>query len=107
MKRKEEYILTSNFNLSLPNFVHIKDIVIPEEFSKTRVGHHKIIWAKEYIQRNGYFDKPISVIAEINERGKPNTLVLIDEYSRYKAAIELGLTEVPVKYISIEEYLNK
>jgi hypothetical protein len=86
------------------NFVHIEDIVIPDDFKRTHCGHNKIRWAKEYYQRNGFMDKPISVISETNERGKPNKLILIDEYSRYKAAIELGLTDVEVKYIDIDEY---
>jgi len=100
---KRELELSVTFSEPQYEFVHIYDIVIPREYSKTRVGHNKVRWAKEYYQRNGHFDKPISVIAEINERGKPNVLVLIDEYSRYRAAIQLGLTEVPVIYIDIRD----
>ena len=87
------------------HFVHIEDIVIPPEYGKTRVGYHKVQWAKEYYQRNGFMDKPISVVPETNERGLPNKLCLVDEYSRYRAAIELGLTEVEVKYIDINDYV--
>lgn len=85
------------------DIVRITDIIIPEDFKKTKCSFNKIRWSKEYFQRNGHFDKPISVIAEINERGEPNSLVLINEYSRYRAALELGLWFVSVKYIDINE----
>ena len=71
------------------HIVDIDDIVIPDNFKRTHCSFNKIRWAKEYYQRNGYMDKPISVIAETNERGLPNKLILIDEYSRYLAAKKL------------------
>jgi len=86
------------------HIVDIDDIVIPDDFKRTHCSHTKIRWAKEYYQRNGYMDKPISVIAETNERGLPNKLILVNEYSRYLAAINyLDLKYVEVKYIDIEE----
>jgi hypothetical protein len=90
--------------------VHIENInVIPEDFKKTETGSLKILRAVQYYQRNGHLDKPISVIAETNERGNPNTLVLIDEYSRYQAADSkhLNLAYVPVKYIDIDKYCDR
>lgn len=83
------------------NYVRLEDIVIPKDFKKTRTNRLKIIHAEEYYGRFGCFDKPISVIAETNEKGRVNTLTLIDEYSRYQAAVNLKLEYVVVKYIDI------
>lgn len=86
-------------------YVHIEDIVIPEDFKNTECSYNKIRWAKEYYQRNGHMDKSISIIAFTNENGKSNELLLVDEYSRYLAAKEhLNLDYVPVKYIDINDY---
>lgn len=85
------------------NYVRLEDIVIPEDFKKSRTGRLKILRAEEYYSRFGCFDKPISVIAETNERGRVNTLTLIDEYSRYLASKNLGLEYVVVKYIDIND----
>lgn len=97
---KQDYIVTMTEPV---NFVHIEDIVIPDDFKRTHCSYNKVRWAKEYYQRNGFLDKPLIVIPEINERGLPNKLLLIDQYSRYKACIELGLSEVQVKYIDIND----
>ena len=83
------------------NYVRLEDIIIPEDFKKSRTGRLKILRAEEYYLRFGCFDKPISVIAETNERGRVNTLTLIDEYSRYQAAVNLKLEYVVVKYIDV------
>jgi hypothetical protein len=83
------------------NYVRLDDIIIPEDFIKAPTGRLKIVHAEEYYMRFGCFDKPISVIAGVNERGKPNQLILIDEYSRYQAARNLNLEFVEVKYIDI------
>lgn len=87
--------------LGTDDIVRFEDIIIPEDFENTKCGHNKIVWAEEYYIRNGHFDKPINVIAELNEMSLPNTLVLIDQYSRYLAAQKLWVTHVPVKYIDI------
>ena len=86
------------------DIVNIDDIDIPDNYKKTRTGTNKKRWAREYYQRNGHFDKPITVIAETNESGEHNRLLLIDEFSRWIAAKQLHIQFVPVKYISIEEY---
>ena len=85
------------------NYVRLEDIVIPKDFKKSRTSRLKIIRAEEYYGRFGCFDKPISVIAETNERGRVNTLMLINEYSRYQAAVNLKLEYVVVKYIDIND----
>ena len=85
------------------NYVRLEDIIIPEDFKKSRTGRLKILRAEEYYGRFGCFDKPIYVIAETNEKGRVNTLMLIDQYSRYQAARNLGLEYVIVKYIDIND----
>jgi ParB-like chromosome segregation protein Spo0J len=53
-------------------------------------------------------DKPITVIAETNEKGFHNKYVLVDGYSRYLAAKNwLDIKYVPIKYIDIDTYLKK
>lgn len=83
------------------DIVMIEDIEIPDEFKKTKCGYLKIRCAEEYYIKNGHLDKPISVVAEINERGLPNKLILVDEYSRYLAYKKLWMSHVPVKYIEL------
>jgi hypothetical protein len=96
-----------NQPLGTSEIVHITDIIIPEEFAKTKCSYNKIRWAKEYYKRNGRFDKPITVIAETNERGNYNMLLLVDGYSRYLAALSLGLNYVSIEYIDIDTYCNE
>ncbi len=85
------------------NYVRLEDIIIPEDFQQSCTGKLKVIHAVEYYLRFGCFDKPVSVIAETNERGNPNTLVLVDEYSRYQAAINLNLEFIEATYIDIND----
>lgn len=48
--------------------------------------------------RLGHLDKPITVIAEINVRGKHNKFIIVDGYIRYLIAKQYGLEYIPVKY---------
>lgn len=90
-------------NEEIENYVRLEDIKIPDDFLATRTNIHKIEHAEDYYRANGHFDKLVSVIAEINENNKPNELWLVDEYSRYQAALNLGLEYIQVKYIDINE----
>lgn len=106
MLRKEERVLNrvqaNDMELNgADELVDIDDIVIPEKFKLTKPRRKKIIRAFNYFNKYGFFDKPISVIVETNERGKSNKFVLIDEYSRYIAAKWLHMRFVPVKHIDI------
>lgn len=85
--------------------VRIKDIKIPPEFQKTNPQRRKIIKACEYLHKHGNIDKPIKVIAETNERGKRNNIILIDEFTRYLSLLYNGFEYAPVRYISIEDYV--
>lgn len=88
--------------------VNIKDIIIPVDFNKTHTNINKIRSAIRYYVSLHMLDKPISVIAETNENGKPNKLILVDEYARLLAARDwLGLKFVPVRYIDINTYCKE
>ena len=53
----------------------------------------------------GHLDKPITVIIETNEKGKPNKFLLVDGYTRFLFARNYLHRElIPAKYISYEEY---
>jgi hypothetical protein len=102
----KEEVIPDYYNVpeGTDEIVKIEDIIIPDDFKNTQCSHNKVRWAKEYYIRNGHFDKPISVIVETNERGLPNKLILIDQYSRYLAAQKLlWITHLPVKYIDIND----
>lgn len=107
LKSRKQFI-TKIEELNLPEgtdeVVHFSQIVIPLDFKKHEPHLYKIKRAIRYfVLHNNIIDKPISVIAETNERGYKNKLVLIDEYSRYLALVNwLGLKYVPVKYIEID-----
>lgn len=85
--------------------VSIYDIEIPRNFKRTITNPDKIKKAVRYYVEHGRLDKPITVIAETNERKLHSKLWLIDGYSREIAAREwIGLKRVPVKYIDINDY---
>ena len=79
--------------------VNINYIYIPKDFRKTRPREYKVKKAIRYYQTHGYFDKPISIYPEINTKKQPNRLIIVDEYTRLLAAINLKVKEIPVKYI--------
>ena len=84
------------------DMVSIEDIIIPPNFANSHTNPRKVRKAIRFYMEHGYFDKPISVIPELNEQGKPNKLVLIDGLSRCLAAIELEVDILPAKYIDID-----
>lgn len=98
-------LLKKIFSAKQPNgtveFVHIEDIKIPPDFTRSPPRRYKVENAKVFYQQNGCFDKPISLIAETNEKGKPNKLVLVDGFARYKAALRLGIKKLPVTYVDV------
>lgn len=97
---ESEYLGFTTINAD--DMVYIEDIIIPPEFANSHTNPNKIKKAIRFYVKNGHFDKPISVIPEINEKGRKNKLLLINELSRYLAAIKLNLDIVPVKYIDFD-----
>ena len=108
LKQRKKFI-TKMEELNNPQgteeIVHISQIVIPRNFKRHKPHLYKIKNAiKYFFTHNNVIDKPIIVIAETNEMGFKNKLILVDEYSRYLALVDwIGLKYVPVKYISIND----
>lgn len=100
-KNKRNDLITPQYTDEL---VSIYDIWIPLDFRMTTPQQRKIIKACNYLNENNGFDKPITVIAETNEKGHKNKLVLVDGYTRYLAALYNGIKTVPVMYVNIAEY---
>lgn len=87
--------------------VAICDIIISNDFKRTKPRIEKIQRAVKHYLKYGSFDVPITVIAITNEQGLHTKFLLVDGYSRYIAAKDwIGLKYIPVKYISIEDYTN-
>jgi hypothetical protein len=78
--------------------VNINDITVPNCFKLSRPNDFKVMRIFEQYKELGYLDRPITVIAIVNTKGKRTKLVLVDEYIRYRVAIYAGLTKVPIKY---------
>ena len=85
------------------DIVNTEDVIIPNDFAITHTSEKKITKAINFYKEKGYFDKPITVIPEINEIGNPNKLILIDGLSRYIAAIRLKTDIISVKYIALND----
>lgn len=84
--------------------VRMEDIKIPQIYGFSRIKRFKIQKIIDYYNKHGCIDKPISIIAETNEKNLPNKLLLVDEYSRYIALKILNIESAPIKYIDIRDY---
>jgi hypothetical protein len=71
--------------------IPLSEIVIPEPFLRTPPREEKVQEAIEYYKEHGKFDKPVFV--------KKKNMLLVDGFKRYVAAKNLGLNEVPVKFV--------
>jgi hypothetical protein len=90
--------------------INRNDIIIPRAFKQTRyrMNQEKIRKAIRYYIDCKMLDKPITVIVETNEKKRHNKFILVDEYSRYIAAVDwIGLNYIPVKYIDIDTYCKE
>lgn len=85
------------------DMVNTEDVVVPTSFARSHTSEIKIGNAISFYRKHGYFDKPITVIPETNERGLHNKLVIVDGFSRYIAAIRLHIDIIPAKYIDLSE----
>ena len=73
-----------------PFLIEIAKIRIPPIFQQTNIREKKVNKAKSLYAGDGVFDKPISLKA---------TNRLVDGYSRYIAAKDIGLNFVQVQYV--------
>lgn len=84
--------------------VSLESIVIPNVMERSIPATWKIERAMTFLKKHGYVDKPILVEKIINERGIPNSFLLVDRYTRLLALRSQdngkGKIQVPVKYIN-------
>jgi len=66
------------------------EIVVPEEFLKTRPNPEKTQKVIEFVKRTGYLDEPLTIDKE--------SKVLKDGYRRYVVAKTIKMDKVPVVY---------
>jgi hypothetical protein len=84
-------------------YVRLSDIIIPRDIAESKPSKKKVEeYTKRYIKL-GYIDVPITVYPETNERGRPNKLILVDGYIRWRICRDWNEDLVPVKYIDIND----
>ncbi|WJN47584.1 plasmid stabilization protein (plasmid) [Priestia aryabhattai] len=76
-----------NGTQDLLNFV---DIIVPEEFLKTRPNPEKTQKVIDFVKRTGRLDEPLTVEKE--------SMILKDGYRRYVVAKTIKMAKVPVVY---------
>ena len=105
-KKKHTYNKFWNQPEGTQDTVRISDIIIPKCYLNTQPKQHKLDRVEDAYISLGHLDKPITVVAETNERGKANKFILVDEYTRFIFARNYGINKIPVKYISMEDYIE-
>lgn len=75
---------------AIKTMLNTADITILPEFKNTPPSQYKVDRAIQYYAEHGVFDKPVTCLSD---------RTLINGYSRYIAALELGVNEVPVRII--------
>lgn len=111
-KRKEEVqepelTVIHNQPKGTVEMVKISRIIVPNDFRNHQPSASKKDKIKKRYYRIGHLDKPLTIIAEVNERKGDTKLILVDGYARYTfAKYYLRQEYVPVKYISYEEYFE-
>ena len=71
-------------------WVNREDIIIPNEYKRTRVGKEKWLHKLEYWERTGEFESPILL---------DKSFRLVDGFSSAKIAFVKGIDKVPVRFV--------
>lgn len=71
-------------------WVYTKDIKVPPEYKRTKIGRDKWIRKMNYWLRTGEFESPILIDRDFN---------LIDGFSSQKIAYVKGIDKVPVYFV--------
>lgn len=71
--------------------IHMSDIIIPEDFKKTKPSKKKMVQCREFDCKNGYIDKDI-IVNEYN--------ILRDGYIRYLVLLENNVDMVEVSTLA-------
>lgn len=88
------------------DIVRLEDIKIPPEFTRFLPSREKIIKKAQHYKKHKVLENPITVVCKINEKGKPNKLILVDGYISYLILLFCGQEYAPIIYKYIENWTN-
>ncbi|MBK0009697.1 plasmid stabilization protein, partial [Bacillus sp. S35] len=94
-KTEEKKTTLSNQPKGTQDLLNFDDIIVPEEFLKTRPNPEKTQKVIDFVRRTGRLDEPLTI-----EKGSK---ILKDGYRRYIVAKTVKMDKVPVVY----EYLKQ
>ncbi|KNH16049.1 plasmid stabilization protein [Priestia megaterium] len=89
-KAEEKKTTLSNQPKGTQDLLNVDDIIVPEEFLKTRPNPEKTQKVIDFVKRTGRLDEPLTI-----EKGSN---VLKDGYRRYVVAKTVKMDKVPVVY---------
>ncbi|WP_455931102.1 plasmid stabilization protein [Priestia aryabhattai] len=89
-KTEEKKTTLSNQPKGTQDLLNFDDIIVPEEFLKTRPNPEKTQKVIDFVKRTGRLDEPLTI-----EKGSK---ILKDGYRRYVVAKTIKMDKVPVVY---------
>ncbi|MBZ6485163.1 plasmid stabilization protein (plasmid) [Priestia aryabhattai] len=89
-KAEEKKTKLSNQPKGTQDLLNFDDIIVPEEFLKTRPNPEKTQKVIDFVKRTGRLDEPLTI-----EKGSK---ILKDGYRRYVVAKTVKMDQVPVMY---------
>ncbi|MUL33903.1 plasmid stabilization protein [Priestia megaterium] len=89
-KAEEKKTILSNQPKGTQDLLNVDDIIVPEEFLKTRPNPEKTQKVIDFVKRTGRLDEPLTI-----EKGSK---ILKDGYRRYVVAKTVKMDQVPVVY---------
>ncbi|MDN4865752.1 plasmid stabilization protein [Priestia megaterium] len=89
-KTEEEKTRLSNQPKGTQDLLNFDDIIVPEEFLKTRPNPEKTQKVIDFVKRTGRLDEPLTI--------EKDSKVLKDGYRRYIVAKTVKMDKVPVVY---------
>ncbi|MGK3722153.1 plasmid stabilization protein [Priestia megaterium] len=89
-KAEEKKTTLSNQPKGTQDLLNFDDIIVPEEFLKTRPNPEKTQKVIDFVKRTGRLDEPLTI-----EKGSK---ILKDGYRRYVVAKTIKMDKVPVVY---------
>ncbi|MCM3196749.1 plasmid stabilization protein [Priestia megaterium] len=89
-KTEEKKTTLSNQPKGTQDLLNFDEIIVPEEFLKTRPNPEKTQKVIDFVKRTGRLDEPLTIEKESN--------ILKDGYRRYVVAKTVKMDQVPVVY---------
>lgn len=71
-------------------YMAMDQLVVPKAFQELPPNPKKVQERKAYVREHGSFDQPVTIDQATGE--------IVDGYSRFVAAQELGIDQIPVRY---------